>query len=289
MRVDLPRFRRSKNAWLPARAPSRRPGLSTFTTLAPSSPSRCVQSGPAQSAERSTTSGRAPRLSGAARRSQSIANQPGVLLAGKRSAAIASDSNRPRSMRSSTGTADTALATARHPPSVAPLSGPCHFSPRKAGSAPQSWARARVSAIRPSAQSSSWQPPPGETRPLRARPVIAARSASSSPPRGSTPSGVTAIAASASRAPSAQEASGTGHMSGGPSRCPVSAMAPHSAQRRAGCTDGPAGGTETSAPRSRSSFAAQPCASSVRAVGILGIHQSAIRHRDPNRYCRYSN
>ncbi len=235
----MPRFRRSKNASLPARAPSRRVLLSTFMTLAPSSPSRCVQSGPAQSAERSTTSGRALRLRRAAGCSQSIANQPGVGMAGGRSAATASDNNRPRSTSSSTGIAATALATACQPSSVAPWSGPCHCSPRKAGSAAQSWARASDSAMRPSAQSSRRQAPPGAMRPLRLRPPSAARSASSSPPRGSTPRGVPAIAASASTAPSAQEASGTGHMSGGPSRCPVSAIAPHSAQRRAGCTDRP--------------------------------------------------
>src|SRR5262245_23936881 len=115
--------------------------------------------------------------------------------------------------------------------SPVPSGSPSNPASSSAGSDATSSGRLRVSTSQPSAARSSREPRPHETRPPRASPADAARSAStpaSSPNGASAASTVAAAAVAGAR--------------GGPAGAPVSAMAPHAAHRRVGVT-GPSVGS----------------------------------------------
>src|SRR5690606_22192578 len=100
----------------------------------------------------------------------------------------------------------------------------------RAGSSSQSTDRGRFIASAPSSHASKRHPPPAAIAPLRRRPAMAARSPNSSLAEGSVAPG--ASRESASSAPCAQAAKGTGLQSGGPFDSPVNHIAPLLAQRR---------------------------------------------------------
>ncbi len=221
----LPSFIRSKNGRDPARAPSGRRVLSTLTTRAPARRSSCVQSGPAQSADRSTTRG--------VRRGRWVLvpscrtrHQGGASRAGGVARAAASPSRRARSTASSAARPRRRAPTHVHgSPSTAPHS--------QAGSSSRSSGRVRLTARKASEAASSRQVPPGAIWPRRSSSSSAARSPRSAGPSRPASSARPLQAASTWRAARAALAKGAGASRGGPAWVPVSAMAPERAQSMA--------------------------------------------------------
>ncbi len=209
-------FMRSKNSDGPLRAPSGRCVDSTFTTRAPARARRSPHSGPAQSADRSTTT--IPLASGCGSASPRddrstptpSADSPTRAAGRPRSWALAKRSEGSRRCRFD--------ATADH---IAGTESGTASSSSHAGTASMSSARGNDTAMKPSATGRRRQLPPQLVAPRRQSPMRAARSPRSA--NASRPGNDRATRSMPSTSPS-----------GGPSGwsgSPVSAMAPLSAQR----------------------------------------------------------
>ena len=163
----------------PARVPSGRAAVSTFTTVAPARASSCPHSGPAHIDDRSTTSSpaRVPRRCGGPTR-----RTTGAAAAASPSTAAGRPSNRARSTTS-------AAARPSRPRPRWRATDLLHAQPisTRAGTASTSSGRDSVSAHQPSRAASSRVAPPADTRPRRDSPSSAARPASSSAASTVTP------------------------------------------------------------------------------------------------------
>ena len=213
----------------------RRPRLSTFTTHAPTSPSRCAHSGPAHSEVRSTTSGRArwsSRGSPAAQRTggrRAGTGPGGTGTAGK-------PSSRPRETAAPSSCPASQVETASH-------GSPARSLPTSAGSRSMSSGRASDRPSQPSAARRAWKAPPTDQGARRDRPASAARSPRRRGPGSRTPGGRRAASSPRVRArvsrsntasvPARALAGAPGARAGGPSAGPVKAMAPDLAQSAA--------------------------------------------------------
>ena len=175
---SLPALRRSKNGRGPLRAPSGRSRASTLTTRAPASSKRDAASGPAHSADRSTTSGRSParRRRTGLRAMTRLGDATGGCSLGR---AIANPSSVPRATSSST---ESAVINRR----VVTQSSGSTVARSRAGNRSRSDRRGRLSTTHPSAPRSKRAKPPTDTDPLRSKPAMAARSPSSAGPSTST-------------------------------------------------------------------------------------------------------
>ncbi len=246
--LDFPALRSAKNSGGPERAPSVRRVLSSFTTRAPASSRRWVQSGPAQSEERSTTSGSSDRARVTDLPRAATRHQGGATAGGSTATAAASPRSRARATISAAGRSATRLATNSQGSATSP-------SPSQAGIDLRSSGRGRLMAIHPSVAWRMRQLPPGETTPRRARPKMAARSPRRAGPSRSDDQRSPATRRIASNAARAQVASGPGARTGGPSAWPVRAIAPESAHSMAGWGSLPFGERTTRQPSHSSSDA----------------------------------
>ena len=209
-------FIRSKNSCGPRRAPSGRCLDSTFTTRAPARASRSPHSGPAQSADRSTTT--MPSASDRGRASPRDDRDTPTRSAASPTRAAGSPRSWALARRSVGSRRRRFDATADH---IAGTESGTASSSSHAGTASMSSARGSETAMKPSVTGRRRQLPPQLVAPRRQRPINAARSPRSA--NASKPGNDRARRSIPSTRPS-----------GGPSGwsgSPVSAMAPLSAQR----------------------------------------------------------
>ena len=167
-------FNRSKNSRGPRRAPSGRCVDSTFTTVAPARARRSPHSGPAQSAERSTTT--IPVTSGRGGASPRSDRDTPACPTDSPTRAAGSPSSAALARRCAGSPSRRFDATADHMAGTEPGTA---SSSSHAGTDSMSSSRGSDTAMKPSADRSRRQLPPQLTAPRRHRPMSAARSPSS--------------------------------------------------------------------------------------------------------------